>query len=71
MARSEYDANAGLKEGRRINPGPAKLPAQVYISLSDVLIVMGAFVVALTVMANAEKIAEGLWKLWSVVTGVA
>ena len=68
---SEYDANQGLKEGRRVSPGPAKLPPQTYMSFGDVLLVMGAFVVALTLMANAEKIGEGLWKLWSVVTGAA
>jgi hypothetical protein len=29
MSRNEYDANAGLKEGRRVNPGPAKVPVDV------------------------------------------
>lgn len=67
--RNEYDANAGLKEGRRVNPGQYKLPPQTYMSLGDVLLVMGALVGALTLMANAEKVTEGLWKLWNVVTG--
>jgi hypothetical protein len=69
MSFNEYDANAGLKEGRRVNPGQYKLPPQTYMSLGDVLLVMGALVGALTLMANAEKVTEGLWKLWSVVTG--
>lgn len=67
---SEYDANAGLREGKRVNPGPAKVPAQVYMRLSDVLIVMGALVAGCAVIAYAGEITEVLWKLWSVVTGV-
>lgn len=68
--KNEYDANAGLSEGRRVNPERYKLPPQTYMSLGDVLLVMGALVGALTLMANAEKVTEGLWKLWSVVTGI-
>lgn len=69
MGRSELDANQGLKEGRRINPGPAKLPPETYMSLGDVVMLLGALVGGCAVIAYAGEITEGLWKLWSVVTG--
>lgn len=46
MDRKAFDAHEGLKEGRRVNPGPAKLPAQKYLRLSDILLVMFAFCTA-------------------------
>jgi hypothetical protein len=69
MSRNEYDANAGLKEGRRVNPGQYKLPPQTYMSLGDVVMLLGASIGAVAVIAYAQQIWEGLWKLWSVVTG--
>lgn len=71
MARSEYDANAGLKEGRRVNPGQYKLPPQTYMSLGDVVMLLGALVGGCAVIAYAGEITEGLWKMWNVVTGSA
>lgn len=70
MARSEYDANAGPKEGRRVNPGQYKLPPQTYMSLGDVVMLLGASIGAVAVIAYAPQIWEVLWKLWSAVTGV-
>lgn len=46
MGRSEFDANAGLSEGRRVNPGPAKLPTQTYMGMVDVLFVGAAVLTA-------------------------
>jgi hypothetical protein len=68
MDRKEYDANLGLQEGRRKNPGYYKLPPQTYMSLGDIVLVMGAIVMAAALIAHAPEITEGLWKLWSVVT---
>lgn len=70
MSFNEYDANAGLREGKRVNPGPAKVPPQTYMSVGGALMVMGALVAGCAVIAYAGEITEGLWKLWSVVTGV-
>lgn len=64
MSFNEYDANAGLREGKRVNPGPAKVPQQMYISVGDALMVMGALVAGCAVIAYAGEITEGLWKLW-------
>ncbi len=70
MSRSEFDAHEGLKQGRRINPGPAKLPPKTYMSAIDVLFVGAAGLTALWfIVEHHEKLLEGLWKLWSVVTG--
>lgn len=69
MDRKEFDANLGLQEGRRKNPGQYKLPPQTYMSLGDIVLVMGAIVMAAALIAHAPEITEGLWKLWSVVTG--
>jgi hypothetical protein len=71
MARSEYDANAGLKEGRRVNPGLAKVPPQTYMSVGDALMVMGALVAGCAVIAYAGEITEGLWNLWKFASDVA
>lgn len=46
MHHQDFNAHEGLKEGRRVNPGPAKLPAQKYLKLSDILLVMFAFCTA-------------------------
>ena len=64
MARSEYDANAGLREGRRVNPGQYKLPPQTYMRLGDVVMLLGALAAGCAVIAYAGEITEGLWKLW-------
>lgn len=64
MDRKEYDANLGLQEGRRKNPGHYKLPPQTYMSLGDIVLVMGAIVMAAALIAHAPEITEGLWKLW-------
>lgn len=65
---SEYDANAGLREGKRVNPGPSKVPPQTYISVGDALMVMGALVAGCAVIAYAGEITEGLWNLWKFVS---
>lgn len=63
MDRKEYDANLGLQEGRRKNPGQYKLPPQTYMSLGDVVMVMGAILCGAVLIAYAPEITEGLWKL--------
>lgn len=63
MDRKEYDANLGLQEGRRKNPGQYKLPPQTYMSLADVLLVMGAILLAAVLIAHAPEVKEGLWNL--------
>lgn len=63
MGRSELDANQGLKEGRRKNPGQYKLPPQTYMSLGDVILVMGAILLAAVLIAHAPEVKEGLWNL--------
>lgn len=65
MDRKEFDANLGLQEGRRKNPGAYKLPPQTYMSLGDIVLVMGAIVMAAALISHAPEITEGLWKLWS------
>lgn len=69
MDRKAFDAHEGLKEGRRKNPGQYKLPPQTYMSLGDVILVMGAILLAAVLIAHAPEVKEGLWLLWSVVTG--
>lgn len=69
MDRKAFEAHEGLKEGRRKNPGHYKLPPQTYMSLGDIVLVMGAIVMAAALIAHAPEITEGLWNLWSVVTG--
>lgn len=64
MDRKEYDANLGLQEGRRKNPGQYKLPPQTYMSLGDVVMVMGAILGGAMLIAYAPEITEGLWNLW-------
>lgn len=63
MDRKEYDANRGLQEGRRKNPGQYKLPPQTYMSLGDVVMVMGAILGGAMLIAYAPEITEGLWNL--------
>jgi len=63
MDRNEYDANLGLQEGRRKNPGQCKLPPQTYMSLGDVILVMGAILLAAVLIAHAPEVKEGLWNL--------
>jgi hypothetical protein len=63
MDRKEYDANLGLQEGRRKNPGQYKLPPQTYMSLGDIVLVMGAIVMAAALIAHAPEVKEGLWNL--------
>lgn len=63
MDRKEYDANLGLQEGRRKNPGQYKLPPQTYMSLGDVVMVMGAILGGAMLIAYAPEITEGLWNL--------
>jgi hypothetical protein len=67
---NEFDANQGLQEGRRVNPGPAKLPAKTYMTTMDVMFVFASGLAALWfIVEHHEKLLEGLWKLLSVVTG--
>lgn len=62
MGRSEFDAHEGLKQGRRINPGPAKLPPKAYMGLVDVLFVGAALLTA------AWFLAEFGGNLWTMVS---
>lgn len=64
MDRKSFDAHEGLKEGRRKNPGAYKLPPQAYMSLGDVVMVMGAILGGAVLIAYAPEITEGLWNLW-------
>lgn len=63
MDRKAFDAHEGLKEGRRVNPGAAKLPTQLYMRRGDKVLLLVASVLALGLIAYAPEITEGLWKL--------
>ena len=62
MSRSELDANQGLKEGRRVNPGPAKVPVAVMTPGWQFFLVGVAWILALAFLSEV-----GIW-LVSVVT---
>lgn len=68
MDRKEYDANLGLQEGRRKNPGHYKLPPQTYMSLGDVLMVMGAIVLAAAAIAHSPEIWSWIQHWWTVLS---
>jgi hypothetical protein len=61
MSRNEFDANEGLKDGRRVNPGPAKLPTKVYMTAMDVLFVGAAGLTALWFIGEHH---EKLWQFF-------
>lgn len=58
MRNSEYRANQDLAatQRRRVNPGAVKLPAQRYLRLSDILLVMFAFCLAAIVIFKGVEL---------------
>lgn len=52
MDRKEYDANLGLQEGRRVNPGAAKLPKEAYMRVGDFMVIGVALLVALALLVE-------------------
>lgn len=69
MHHDDFNAHEGLKDGRRKNPGHYKLPPQTYMSLGDVLMVLGAIVLAAAAIAHSPEIWSWIQQWWSVVTG--
>jgi hypothetical protein len=59
--RNEFDANAGLKEGRRVNPGPAKVPVVATTPGWQWFLIGTAAILALAFLAEVVPWAVNLF----------